>query len=191
MGKLPNNLPSISLPNGVKKTDVKTASIDALKDAGVSFSGYGLADGETIIFHTEEEMQAQTVGNDCNYIATFKAEGQKNPTFLVLVKKENGGVRWFNMNTLIREGRDAQCNRVDIDEFRTEMRALNDHGERLRALYGARLTGSGVNKLYTQKFGDDPNDPATYRKPIRGVVNDKPYDFVTIEVVYPNTNNGN
>jgi len=186
MGKLPNHLPSISLPNGVKKTDVRTTSIDALKDAGISFSGYGLADGETIIFHTEEEMGAVTnEKGECEYVVTFKQEGQKNPTFLVLVKKENGGTRWFNMNTLTREGRDAECNREDIDDFRTEMRAMNDHGERLRALYGAKLTGSGTKKMYTQKFGDDPSDPETYRKPIRGVVNDKPYDFVMIEVEYP------
>jgi hypothetical protein len=79
------------------------------------------------------------------------------------------------MNTCVREAREADGTRVDIDDFRKEMRSMNDHGERLRALYGATLTGVGVLEAYTQKFGDD-------RMPIRGEFEE--YKFVQIECDY-------
>jgi hypothetical protein len=178
MGKLSSKTPSLYLPKGVNKASVRTGSIDHAKDCGISFSGYGLADGESIVFYTAEEMAAVTdkKTKDCEYIVFFKSEGAKNETMLVLVKDANTGrQRWFNMNTCVREAREADGTRVDIDDFRKEMRSMNDHGERLRALYGATLTGVGVLEAYTQKFGED-------RMPIKGEFEE--YKFVQIECTY-------
>jgi hypothetical protein len=178
MGKLSSKTPSLYLPKGVNKASVRTGSIDHAKDCGISFSGYGLAEGESIVFYTAEEMAAVTnkKTGDCDYIIFFKTEGARNETMLVLVKDANTGrQRWFNMNTCVREAREADGTRIDIDDFRKEMRSMSDHGERLRALYGATLVGSGIEDLYTQDFGDD-------RKPIKDSFS--PYKFVQIECHY-------
>lgn len=178
MGKLSSKLPSIYLPKGVNKASVRTGSVDHAKDCGISFSGYGLAEGESIIFYTEAEMAAVTdkKTKDCDYIVFFKSEGARNETMLVLVKDANTGrQRWFNMNTCIREAREADGTRVDIDDFRSEMRSFADHSERLRALYGATLTGIGTLDAYTQAFGED-------RMPIKDQFD--PYKFVQIECNY-------
>lgn len=178
MGKLSSDLPSIYLPKGVNKNSVHTGSIDHAKDCGISFSGYGLADGESVVFYTAEEFAAATdpKTKDCKYIVYFKAEGAKNETMLVLVKDANTGrQRWFNMNTCTREAREADGTRIDIDDFRKEMRLMADHGERLRALFGATLVGSGIEELYTQDFGED-------RMPIKGSFSG--YKFVKIECHY-------
>ena len=180
MGKLSSKTPSLYLPKGVNKASVRTGSIDHAKDCGISFSGYGLAEGESITFYTADEMAAVTDKRtkDCDYIVFFKSEGAKNETMLVLVKDTNTGrQRWFNMNTCVREAREADGTRVDIDDFRREMRSMSDHGERLRELYGATLTGIGTMDAYTQAFGDD-------RMPIKGQFD--PYKFVQISCTYAN-----
>lgn len=178
MGKLSSDLPSIYLPKGVNKNSVHTGSIDHAKDCGISFSGYGLAEGESVVFYTAEEFAAVTDSKtkDCKYIVYFKTEGAKNETMLVLVKDANTGrQRWFNMNTCTREAREADGTRINIDDFRKEMRSMADHGERLKALFGATLTGVGVLDAYTQKFGDD-------RMPIKDEFEE--YKFVQIECTY-------
>lgn len=178
MGQLSKQLPSIYLPAGVNKSSVRTGSIDHAKDCGISFSGYGLAEGESVTFYTAQEMAEVTnkKTGDCDYIVFFKTEGARNETMLVLVKDANTGrQRWFNMNTTIREAREADGTRVNIDDFRTEMRSLADHGERLKRLQGATLTATGVLEAYTQKFGED-------RKPIQGEFEE--YKFVQIECEY-------
>lgn len=178
MGQLSKKTPSIYLPAGVNKSSVRTGSVDHAKDCGISFSGYGLAEGESVVFYTAEEMAAVTnkKTGDCDYIVFFKTEGARNETMLVLVKDANTGrQRWFNMNTCIREAREADGTRINIDDFRAEMRSYADHGERLRKLYGATLSAYGTLDAYTQKFGDD-------RKPIQGEFDE--YKFVQIECDY-------
>lgn len=163
-----NNVPTVFNEAGRKP---KFVGIDALKDLHVSFSGYGIADGETITFPTKEELSA----NPNKYIKVLDTyPGSPNKGALVLVSRNNKRTGWFNLSTLSRQAYDADGQRVDIDDFRTEMRAMNDDKERLESLLGCTIKGSGISSLYARDFDRETRKPLdTYSE----------FDYVIIEKV--------
>lgn len=162
-----NNVPTVFNEAGRKP---KFVGIDALKDIHVSFSGYGIADGETITFPTKEQLAA----NPNKYIKVLDTyPGSPNKGALVLVDR-NGRTGWFNLSTLSRQAYDADGQRVDIDAFRTEMRGMNDDKERLESLLGCTIKGAGSVSLYARDFDRETRKPlATYSE----------FDYVQIERV--------
>lgn len=139
-----------------------TSRCGSFKDAETStkgtFSGYGLAEGESITFFTRKEMEDSTHSNgECDYILFVKREDDdKNETMLVLVKDSKGFQRWFNMNCLLSSMYDSKGNEVVLDEFRRIMSSFKNNRERLDFLYGATIIGikkvNGYSKYGEREF---------------------------------------
>lgn len=177
-----NNAPSIFGESPKRRSTY--VGLDALKDKHVSFNGYGMSEDDIITFPTRAEFDA----NPKQFIKTIPTyEGSTNTSVLFLVDR-NGRESWLNLSVLTRTGYEQQINpegdvvyrRAEIDDFRKDMNAMNDDKERVEYLFGKQLMGSAPRKdLYAQKFGRDPEDKKTYRKPLGEY---ELYDYVTIEV---------
>lgn len=173
-----NNAPSIF--GETKNRRSKYVGLDALKDSHVSFNGYGIAEDEIITFPTREEFDQ----NPTKYIKTIPTyEGSTNNSALFLVDR-NGRTGWLNLSVLTRVAYEPDQTdpdkfvRVDIDDFRKEMRLMNDDKERVESLFGKQLKGGQPVTLWAPEFGRDKTKE-NYRKPTGN------YDtasYVTIEV---------
>lgn len=177
-----NNAPSIfgETPNR-RSTYV---GLDALKDQHVSFNGYGIGEDDIITFPTREQFDVAPK----KFIKTIPTyEKSKNLSVLFLVDR-NGRESWLNLSVLTRQGYvadgtddngDVKYKREDIDEFRKDMRAMNDDKERVEWLFGKQIMGSTPRTMFAPEFGRDPQNVETYRKPL-GTYSE--YDYVTLEV---------
>lgn len=149
----------------------KFETLDALKSSHVSFNGYGVLEGEQVVFPTKAEVDANPRG----FIKTMASyEGSQNRSaFIAVTRIQNGKSResWFNLSNLTRQAY-QNGQRVDIDQFRTDMRALHDDKERVEALLGKTLEG-GAPVRYDRAIFKDNRPTGEY----------EPYDYVTIKVV--------
>lgn len=175
-----NNAPSIF--GETKNRRSKYVGLDALKDSHVSFNGYGIAEDEIITFPTRAEFD-KNPGKYIKQIPTY--EGSTNNSALFLVDR-NGRTGWFNLSVLTRVAYEpdpqnaGEYTRVDIDDFRREMRLMNDDKERVEFLFGKQLKGGAPELLWAPEFGRDANDAKTYRKPTGNYKDNVPYVTITV-----------
>ena len=157
-----------------KNLNASWVGIDALKDVHVSFNGYGIADGETLHFPTEEMLKKAPK----SFIKTMATTpGSKNKSALVRVIRENNGVTrdsWANMSMFSRMANTEDGERVFIDEARELLAPMNDDSERLTYLLGKKVTCSGELNAYGPKFDRDT----------RKLVRDDEGNIVYIPAVY-------
>lgn len=175
-----NNAPSIF--GETKNRRSKYIGLDALKDSHVSFNGYGIAEDEIITFPTRAEFD-KNPGKYIKQIPTY--EGSTNNSALFLVDR-NGRTGWLNLSVLTRVAYEpdpqnpGEYTRVDIDDFRKEMRLMNDDKERVEFLFGKQLKGGAPELLWAPEFGRDANDAKTYRKPTGNYKENVPYVTITV-----------
>ena len=152
----------------------KMVLLSELKDIHLSFSGFGVGEGDVISFPTADEVEA----NPRKYfkvMATYP--GSKNKSGFVLVER-NGKTDWLNLSVLSRQMYDADGNRQDIDEFRTMMRdrsQFQSDEDRVRYLLGKTIKGTSTISAYAPEFD------RTTRQPVPGKWIEAKY--VTIDVV--------
>lgn len=177
-----NNAPSIF--GETKNRRSKYVGLDALKDSHVSFNGYGIAEDEIITFPTREEYD-QNPGKYIKTIPTTDDPKNANVSALILVDR-NGRTGWFNLSTLTRVAYEpdpqnpGDYKRTDIDDFRKEMRLMNDDKERVEFLFGKQLKGGAPEMLWAPIFGRDASDAKTYRKPTGEYKENVPYVTITV-----------
>lgn len=175
-----NNAPSIF--GETKNRRSKYVGLDALKDSHVSFNGYGIAEDEIITFPTREEYD-QNPGKFIKTIPTY--DGSPNNSALILVDR-NGRTGWFNLSVLTRIAYEpdpqspGDYKRTDIDDFRKDMRLMNDDKERVEFLFGKQLQGGQPVMLWAPEFGRDKDDAKTYRKPTGDYKENVPYVTITV-----------
>lgn len=175
-----NNAPSIF--GETKDRRSKYVGLDALKDSHVSFNGYGIAEDEIITFPTRAEFD-KNPGKYIKQIPTYEKSPNNSALFLV---DRNGRTGWFNLSTLTRAAYEpdpqnpGEYTRVDIDDFRKEMRLMNDDKERVEFLFGKQLKGGAPELLWAPEFGRDANDTKTYRKPTGNYKENVPYVTITV-----------
>ena len=147
--------------------------IDALKNSNVSFNGYGIAEGEIIVFPTEAEIKA----NPKAYVKQRPTSpGSTRITSLVLVERINGNesrTSWFNMSTLSRQANQADGTRFYLNDFMESMGNCNDDFERFNKLIGKKVVGARTTPAYGPEFNRDT------RKPTGEFV---PRDYVEVEL---------
>lgn len=169
-----SNIPTIF---NSKDRNPKSSTLDALKSSHVSFwVGYSIAEDEMITFPTMEELTGPNASKYITVMDSFK--GSNNKSALVLVTRESDGnsrTSWFNLSVLTRQCINDAGEREDVDEFRTNMRAMDDDRERLIWLAGKTIKGTGVREARKQDFDKDTH------KPIRGSFS--PAKFIMIEVI--------
>lgn len=148
--------------------------IDALKNSNVSFNGYGIAEGEIIVFPTEAEIKA----NPKAYVKQRPTSpGSSRVTSLILVERINGGegrTSWFNMSTLSRQANQADGTRFYLNDFMESMGNCNDDFERFHKLIGKKVVGARTTPAYGPEFDKDT------RKPTGEYVS---RDYVEVELV--------
>lgn len=154
--------------------------LDALKGLHVSLSGYSIGEGEEVLIPSAEQIEE-------NPTAFLKIgvtrKGSTNKSALLRVNRKNPGSDtwyegWLNLSVLSRVARDAEGKVVQIDAFREEMNMLNDDQDRVAAILGKKLVGTGKISAYTTKFVD--NKPALDEN---GNHIYKPAEYITIECV--------
>ena len=150
------NTPSVFNEKG---RNPKMVSVNALKDIHLSFSGYGIQTGEKVTFPTSTELQQ----NPTKYIKILDTyAGSTNKGALILVERNNGGKKmtdWFNLSILTRQAVEADGTRINIDSFRENMRAMPSDAERVQALLGKTLVGSGTLEAYAPEFSRETRKP--------------------------------
>lgn len=147
--------------------------IDALKNSNVSFNGYGIAEGEIIVFPTEAEIKA----NPKAYVKQRPTSpGSTRITSLVLVERitrNESRTSWFNMSTLSRQANQADGTRFYLNDFMESMGNCSDDFERFNKLIGKKVIGARTTPAYGPEFDKDT------RKPTGEFV---PRDYVEVEV---------
>lgn len=147
--------------------------IDALKNSNVSFNGYGIAEGEIIVFPTEAEIKA----NPKAYVKQRPTSpGSTRITSLVLVERITGNesrTSWFNMSTLSRQANQADGTRFYLNDFMESMGNCSDDFERFNKLIGKKVIGARTTPAYGPEFDKDT------RKPTGEFI---PRDYVEVEV---------
>ena len=166
-----NNTPSVFNESGRKP---KFVGINALKDLHLSFSGYGIATGEKVTFPTAADLEK----NPTKYFKVLDTYvGSPNKSGLVLVERTNAAGKkftdWFNLSTLSRQATEEDGTRIDIDDFRAEMRTMHDDAERVTSLLGKTIVGGEIAHLFGPKFDRET------RKPTGDYI---PADYVTISI---------
>lgn len=151
------NIPSVFNEKG---RNPKMVNLNALKDIHLSFSGYGLAEGEKVTFPTADELQK----NPTKYIKVLDTyAGSTNKGALILVERTSASGKkmtdWFNLSTLTRQANEADGTRINIDDFRADMRAMHDDSERVQSLLGKTLVGNGTLNAYAPEFNRETRKP--------------------------------
>lgn len=137
----------------------KECALDALKGINTSFSGYGIAEDEVIVFPTKEEVEkfgkklfrkGKSTPNARNETAMCRCE-----------RHENGRTRqsWFNLGTLVRQANEADGTRKEIDDLHAEMRSYADASEVMEHLIGKAIVGSGTINAFGPKFDRQARQP--------------------------------
>ena len=142
--------PTMYLQNGLTKANVKTGNKTGLKDKHVSFTGYGMNDGEIVVFGDSAFYDKP---GTIKFVPTYA--GSRNESALVLVTRIKGDRRktdWFNLGTLSRTMNQADGKSVAIDEFRQTMIDLGNDEARLEAVAGKAIAITGSVDGYVPKF---------------------------------------
>ena len=141
---------------------VTPVNVDAAKGIGVSFNGYGIAENETIIFPTEEQI------NSGEFL--FKRRTSPKSTrwglCVRVIRQDQFGEResYFNLSQLERmmyvDAKGTQ--RVHIDDVRASMSKLPDHVSRALAMAGKKIRGIATKDGYAPEFKDGARVPGSF-----------------------------
>lgn len=147
---------------GIDRSDVKV--LDNVKDfdyfkttAGISFSGYGFAQNETVSI-PDLPVIAENGDKAMKIISVPSYEGadENHRTYLLEVDRLRDGVTsksWLNLNRLTDR---SFVDQKYPDEFREEMATrFASHYERLNYLRGGSIISDGTTEVRRFKFGTD------------------------------------
>lgn len=156
----------------------KPCALDALKGINTSFSGYGIAEDEVIVFPTSQEVEKY--GKNLFRKGKSTANARNETAMCRCERHENGRIRqsWFNLGTMVRQANQADGTRIDIDDLHAEMRSYADASEVMEHLIGKAIKGTGILKAFGPKFDRQA------RQPIRNEDGSFQYeerDYVTID----------
>jgi hypothetical protein len=174
-----NNAPKVSGETATWKS--KPAKLDDFKNTNQAWSGYGISDGEIIVFPTKEEYENAIANKKEVTRVRPTSPGSTRMTGLVLVERVKNGkssTNWFNMSALSRPCRDAAGKRYYSTEFMENMANMADDSVRLSDLFGKAITGDGIEAAYQQKFNAE-------RKPVYDENEDpvmEPYEYVKVDL---------
>lgn len=174
-----DNAPKVSGETATWKS--KPAKLDDFKNTNQAWSGYGISDGEIVVFPTKEEYENAIANKKEVTRVRPTSPGSTRMTGLVLVERIKNGkssTNWFNMSALSRPCRDAAGKRYYSTEFMENMANMADDSVRLSDLFGKAITGDGVEAAYQQKFNAE-------RKPVYDENEDpvmEPYEYVKVDL---------
>jgi len=173
---------------GIERSQVKVLNSDAdfekfKTTVGISFSGYGFAQDETI--HIPDLPVIPTkAGEESMKIISVPSRPGAAPdqrVYLVEVEREKNGNKfksWLNLRRLTER---SFVDQKYADDFREEMATnYTSDFERLQALRGAKIVSEGTTEMRRYKFTD--NGPELDDSGKR--VEDTPATVTTVSVEY-------
>lgn len=142
-----SDTPVMYTQNGVTAS---TGIRDSLKGSHVYFNGYGIDVNETVTFGTIEEYD---IDGNIQKVPTYQ-ESIRYSVLVRVIPTQNGVVKdsWFNMSVLSRQMNEADGTSKAIDPFREKMIDLVDDYQRLIALAGKSIIGTGIANAFRPKF---------------------------------------
>ena len=160
----------------------KPVDLNGLRGINTQFNGYSIAEGETVIFPTAEEIEK--FGKDL-FRKGHSRPGSTRETALVRVERINSnGVHrqdYFNLGVLVNTANEADGTIKNIDEVRAECRQIGgDAKDLMEHMIGKAIVGTDTVEMFGPKYDRQAN---TVVRDENGRVEYAPRKYVTIDYV--------